>query len=440
MAYKLVKKYPLNFSKDITDVIDILSLKHGKEASLYGSARFKLNFPSDYDFFQEVEVNKYILKDIQDVIKTMMKTNNLFIGDIKSGMIPDLKVIDDDLNENNYNDKLSTIKTKLKKLYNNKNIDKEEYNESIALLKPDLKEFDIAIIRQEIRFEIIRWKPEDILNGYVNYRNIKVDFNKYLLTDSVTKIDALAWVNGIRFSEITMIYIFTKDNKMINRGFENIQKILIDAIPYLLFKGKYMKICKRINAIERLNEKPNNLLLRRIYRLTNSDLGQLNQVVSDIAVLKYLIENVKNIPRTKFIYEIDQMKYRLGNIITKKYLNIKNQDKVVKLLNLLEEDIIDIDKLDELNDILFNILQSEALKFMKKIKLYPIPKQFLPQVSNGEGYEEEFGEGNKSKRICMKRTDIINEHKKLIPILKKGTRKQRLTEASEQSKELSNYL
>jgi hypothetical protein len=43
-------------------------------------------------------------------------------------------------------------------------------------------------------------------------------------------------------------------------------------------------------------------------------------------------------------------------------------------------------------------------------------------------------------KICMKKSDIINEHKKLIPILKKGNSKQRMKEAMKQEQELKHYL
>ena len=242
MAYKLSKKYPDNFSKDIIDVVDTLSLKHGEKAGLYGSARFKLNYPSDYDFYQEVEVSNKILSDIQEVVRNLLKMKNVFIGDIKSGMIPDLKVIEDDLNENNYNQSIPKIKDRLKTLYNNKNIDMEEYKESIKLLEPNLNNFYISILKHELRFEVIRWSVDDILKGFTTYRNIKINFYDYLISDSVTKIDALSWVNGIRFNEITIVYILKKNDKYVNRGFQNLQEILKDTIPYLLHKGKIMKV------------------------------------------------------------------------------------------------------------------------------------------------------------------------------------------------------
>lgn len=433
MAEKLIKKYPLNFSKDITDIVNILSLKNGEEAQLYGSARFKLNYPSDYDMFQMNQYKDGILKEIQDVIKKMMKTKDLFIGDIKSGMIEEMKVIDDDIDENNYNSKIPKMKMKLKTLLKNKNISDEEYDASLKLLKPDLKEFDISIIRHEIRFEVIRWKPQDILNGFVNYRNKKIDFYDYLISDSVTKIDAIAWVNGIRFTEITMVYILMKGEEFLNRGFQDLEKILIDTIPFLLFKGKYSKILKRINAIEltKSEREIDKLLIRRVYKFSNSDLGRLNQIVSDISVLQYLIENIKNIPKSKFIYEIDQMKYRLGNITVKKYIKDKNQDAVNKLIDILEKDVVDLQKLDELYHILFNILQEESLKYMKRIKLYPVPEKYLPKPNK---------RGRGKNDVIIKKKDFIKEHKKLIPILKKGSRAEQINEANDQQSELKTIV
>jgi hypothetical protein len=383
MAEKLIKTYPLNFSDDITDIVSSLSLKNGKEAGLYGSSRFKNIYATDYDFYQEVKYSKSILKDFQDVIKKLLKKNDVYIGDIKSGMIPELKVIDDDLNESNYNSKLPKMIKKVNYLYKNKHIDEDEKEEAIKILKPNMKEYDISIIKHELRYEITRWKPDDILKGFVNYRNIKVDFNKYLISDSVTKIDSYTWVNGIRYGEITMVYIFMENGRALNRGFQNMDTILRDAIPYLEYKGKYMKICKRINAIERLKREPNKLLLRRLYRLFNSDLGILSQVNGDITVLIYLIENIRVISKTKFKYEINMLKFRLGNMTNKKYIKKKNQEHINKLINILERDVVDVKELENLQDIIFKILQSEALKNMKKWKLYPIPDIYLPETIVG---------------------------------------------------------
>jgi hypothetical protein len=388
MAYKLYKTYPDNFSEDIISIVNTLSIKSGKKAQLYGSSRFKLDYPSDYDLYQEVKLTdkmmtdkKLILKEFQEVITNLLSLNDVFIGDIKSGIKQQLKVIDDDINENNYNEKIPIMKKKLKSLYYTKRITKEEYDNSIVLLRPDLKETALSLVRHAIRFEIIRWKPVDILNGFTTYRGYKIKFTDYLFTDSITKIDVLCWVNGIRFTEITMVYGLTYKNKILNQGFQNLDKKLIDTIPVLLSQGKFLKICKRINSIERLKKEPTKLLLSRLYRLFNSDLGNLSQIISDLTVLEYLIENKKNIPIKKMKYEIDMMKYRLGNMTNKKYL--KHQETVLMLINDIELGVIDA--VIRLKDYLNNILQSETLKVMKLWKIFPIPKEYLPQPEDKRG-------------------------------------------------------
>ena len=376
MAYKITKKFPQDFARDITSVVDALTLSHGERPFLYGSGSYKIDYPSDYDLAQEVPVSKYILSDLQEVIKRLMKMEGVYIGDIKSGEIPIFKVVEEDTDEKNYNSRRPKMLSKVKSLYKKKVITKEEYDDAIKILQPDLKEIDIYVLKHDVRYEVIRWKPQDILNGFVTYRGVKIPFNKYLLGDTITKIDVIAWLNGVRYNEVTMVYAFTKDGEMVNKKFGNIELALIEQIPYLLYKGMYMKICKRINSIERAGKNPNKLLLRRLYNLFASDLGLLNQVISDIGALEFLIENVKSISKSRFVYEIEQMKTRLGNMTNLKY--IKNEKVINALLNELENDVVDLDVLKKLEESLFIILQSETIKKMKTMKLLPIPKEYLP--------------------------------------------------------------
>jgi len=383
MAYKLVKKYPDNFSSDITDVASAITFKHGEKPFLYGSSSFKIAFPSDFDFAQQVPVNKFILSDFKQVIKKLLRLENVYIGDIKSGEIPDLKIIDDDINENNYMDKLPLMIEKVKCFFKNGYITKEEKTDALKILKPNLKEMDIYVLKHEIRYEVIRWKAKDILNGFVNYRGFKIKFNDYLLGDYLTKIDVITWINGIRYNEITMVYVFTKDNKPINTKFGNIILDLISQIPYLLYQKKYMKICKRINSIERASTNPDNKLLDNLNKLFNSSLGRLNQVISDISVLEFLIDNISILSEKKFNFEIEQIKYRLGDMTNKKYLGY--EDKVISLLKLVQKDTLDFDALERLRLELFEILESETLIFMKNYNLFPLPYKYLPRNIFGQG-------------------------------------------------------
>lgn len=427
MAYKLVKEIPENYSSEITDVFDALTMKHGDKPYLIGSANYKIQFPSDYDLTQEVPVNKFILKDMQEIICRLLKMKNLFIGDIKCGSIPELKIIDKDLTLRNYKDKRPIMIDKLKKLFANKSITKEELDESISLLKANLKLLDIYIIKNKIEFDAIRWKPEDILTGFVNYRGQTVPFNKYLLDENVTKIDVIVWLNGVRYNEISNVYIYKKDGVFLNvkrNTAEEFSQTLKNQMPFLLYEGKYMKICKRINSIERLKGSEGDIeLMKNLFTLFNSNLGRLSQVLSDLITLEFMIENIKVMPKEKVEYEIDQMKFRLGNMTNKKYL--EKQDKVIQLLAIVEKDVLDFDAIDKLKNELFTLLESETLKFMKQYRLYPIPKKYLPVDVIGDGIVDTIVKGinyisNKFNPSDKEATEIEAEEKHGVLILPNG--------------------
>ena len=381
MAYNLIKKYPENFSKDITDVISALTLKHGEKPILIGSGAGKLNYPSDFDLMQAIPLEvggdrAPILEDLQEVIGKILKMKGIYIGDIKSGELPYLKVVPDDISAKNYDAYRPLMIKKLNKMKKDGCITKDEHKEAVGLLQPNLTEMDIYIIKHDIRFEVIRWTAEDILNGCVNYRGHKIGFYDYLIGQSLTKIDVISWLNGIRYNEITMVYVFTKNGKPINKAMEDFEAIIIEQMPYLIYKEKYMKIAKRIGSIEKLQREPIVSIQKKLYKLFNSDLARLNQVISDITALQYIIENVRVVPEERFEYEIDQIKYRLGVMTNHKYL--KKQNVVIRLLDELEKDVVSLDLLEKLHDILLGVLEPEVKKYLKKMGLLPVPQRYLP--------------------------------------------------------------
>ena len=381
MAYNLIKKYPENFSKDITDVISALTLKHGEKPILIGSGAGKLNYPSDFDLMQAIPLEvggdrAPILEDLQEVIGKILKMKGIYIGDIKSGELPYLKVVPDDISAKNYDAYRPLMIKKLNKMKKDGCITKDEHKEAVGLLQPNLTDIDIYIIKHDIRFEVIRWTAEDILNGCVNYRGHKIGFYDYAFGQSLTKIDIISWLNGIRYNEITMVYVFTKNGKPINKAMEDFEAIIIEQMPYLIYKEKYMKIAKRIGSIEKLQREPIVSIQKKLYKLFNSDLARLNQVISDITALQYIIENVRVVPEERFEYEIDQIKYRLGVMTNHKYL--KKQNVVIRLLDELEKDVVSLDLLEKLHDILLGVLEPEVKKYLKKMGLLPVPQRYLP--------------------------------------------------------------
>lgn len=48
--------------------------------------------------------------------------------------------------------------------------------------------------------------------------------------------------------------------------------------------------------------------------------------------------------------------------------------------------------------------------------------------------------GKKDDVVSFKRADLIKEHKKLVKVLRKGSRHQLIMEANDQERELNEYL
>ena len=403
MAYKMNRLDPENYSEDILRVVEALRLPSGDDPMFQGSSALKVVYPSDYDLAQYVKVQRDMKRDFQAVVRKLMKLREAYIGDIKSGEIPELKVIPDNTNSRNYNGRRQGFLTKLKQLVDRKYITSKEYSDSVRLLQPDLTELDMFIIKHDIRFEVVRWTPKDILKGFVVYRKHKVDFNTYLFGNNITKIDIVAWVNGNRYSEITMNYKFVGQNGLVvnNKGTDVLNEIL-GEVPYLFYKGKYLKICKRMFSIEtliantpQLNREPNKLTQRRLYKLFNGDLNLLNQITGDIGNLIYLVDNVEHIDKERFEYEVDQMKYRLGVITNLRYLKI--EPVVAQMLEQLEGNVVSLRVLEKLESFIRGFIEGEVKKQMKKWKLLPIPRVYLPsdRIDLEGGGEDMLGEGMK---------------------------------------------
>ena len=370
--------YPENYSSEITNLVNILSIKGEEQPVIVGTGGLRLNYSIDYDLYQKINIKSKnnFLKQFQNVIKKLLDTRMLYIGDIKSGEVPEFKVLDNSITLQNYNQKRPFFIAKVNDMCQKGYITNEELQENLKMLKPDLNETEIAILKKELRYDVMRWKPQDVLNGYIIYRTKKIYFTDYLLTDSFTKIDVVFWINGIRFNEMSIIYLFVVNGIEINNFFNNIQNIIKEQVLILDYKRKYFKICKRIYTLERIKQpqEQNKNIMLLLLKLFDSELGRISQIMSDLETLVYLKENRKSIPIAHINFEIDQMKNRLGLLRNNNYIDIENIAN--KLINLLEKDFT-FNDLEKLFNILNNILQQETLRFMKNNNLYPISKQYI---------------------------------------------------------------
>ena len=379
-----------DFSKDINNIILNLSMTNGKYLKLAGSMSLSNQlYASDFDLIEIIpikdDINKYVSK-FKSIIKHFIKQNNAFIGDIKSGEILEWKILNDDIyieNKKIYNYNSSELLQKVKILYDNNIIDDNEYNESLRLLKPNINIDDYYLMKDFFKFHTIRWKPEDIINGYKILQNNEKIYLKESIINGPNKLDLIYWLKN-RFIEFSIIYKFNSEdsiveiknqlrnkNELSKNDIEMTESLKTDILKYMI-DGNYYKMAKRIFSITDDIKLKDNLT-----NLFNSDLGKLYLLNSDIKTLIYLFENSDHLPYNRIKKEISNFRKRTTNI--KIPLSLKNNvlNDIIEYLKNIEENP-NINDLLKINKYLDGLLSKNTKKYLKLYKILPLNNKFLP--------------------------------------------------------------
>jgi hypothetical protein len=356
--YIKLKPYPYGYSPDTIDIINTITMSKGnkKQFLIQGSSSLSSQtYYGDYDLLERIDESIFknvisfddyidkVVKKFQQVVKTVLSMKLVYISDIKCGEISDWNV-------SNVN--------QLKKLYSNKIITDDE-------LETAINEFNCKICFRTRRFGIIRWTPQDILNGYIILRNN----TKYTLHDAIknktalTKMDVVAYVDN-KFIEFSIIYRFTYKNNDISTAIENVFHSFYQSTEMSYLEEKYFKVIKRLFSIARLER--DNEQLARLNTVLNSDLGRIYSVISDIDTIIYILENIKYIPEKRINTEIQEFRKRLTNVYTLKKW-VKLELPILKHIHSIQfiksrKDLIE--KLKKLKIILNHILNYYSLQFL----------------------------------------------------------------------------
>jgi len=432
MQYLKVKS-DTSFTRDVKNAIDLISFDP-KNVLIYGSNSFKSSlYSSDIDLLEDVTIKaknkiegcKKISKKFLDKIVggIFESKSDVYLGEIKAGYYTKyynvlkqlgeiknnkltgydynkvLKIVNDVYyNRRELNKINSTIvkEAKLTELQNDylKKIHSKE--EIIPYIKKNISINEWLNLYEQIRLDAtIRWTFNDIYYGKAYYDDIKKKVVYIPLWKAIAeheapfKIDMIYLINN-RYIEVTNFYaLFYKDSsnrkQTINGIVFNLPKFILslkDEIRALTQSQdkNYLKAVKRIIAIARLEKDLG--ILKKLVPITNSNLGLVSQVISDIKVLKDLIKRASSEPIEKILNEIDFFKARLSNVyefkfdelginqIIDKILSHKYPSKsiVVKFINK---------KLDEILDELGDIINTETIKKLKEYNFYPIPLKYL---------------------------------------------------------------
>lgn len=337
------KKYPLNYSNEVEKTIDAMSL--GGKVEILGSMRFKSQlYTSDYDCFEVVKVNSLdqLKNRFQKVIKKLKSMKNTYIGDIKLGSIDEWKIIDESAYIDNsgkirgYNVKES--REKLDKLKEENIINNKEYEDAKKLLieKPNYEELKMII--KNLRFNVVRWKPKEVLQGFKNVRGQKITLEEAFKSKSLFKLDVISLMDET-YTELTMIYDIRLKGKRLNYFGVNTKQTLLNDIHLYNHIGNWFKLLKRLfsyyNYIlkyEKGDKKKYYDKLEKVINILNSDVGILYTITQDIEVILFLLDNGIT-PRKEIMVEIDNFIKKMGKVyninIEEHYFNdIKNIQKL----------------------------------------------------------------------------------------------------------------
>jgi hypothetical protein len=387
MADDLLRKkdFPLNYPDDVLNLISIMSYDTSN-VKVVGSMSLKSQqYAGDYDMYEIVNGSyknedtavKAFVKQFQTKVRELMKTKDCYIGDIKAGIIKEWEVIPEYAGV--YGGKVKgydarTARAKIEELKSILTTDEYKYAKSVLVDNPSVNQF--VLLKKELRFHLVRWKPKEVLTGSLKLRDGReYSLEEALKSPTIVKLDVVAYVENSRFTDFSIIYLFKNKGKPINNVIMlDEQDAVKQDIVYYLANRNYFKVAKRMFSLARMKGDDKTLL--KLNDMLNSDLGRLYSIISDLGTLLYLFENGKAIPFDKIQYELDQFRSRLGNIYS---INSVGSDSILERILEAKGKRSDVVKTIRFLEQRFTkILANEARKEMTKRKLLPIPVSYLP--------------------------------------------------------------
>jgi hypothetical protein len=384
----ILKKYPADYSNEVLTVIKAMSFTSGKGVKLVGSYTLRNQvYAGDVDALELVPIKSVneCVKRFQDVVKNVVNIPFTYISDIKCGSVEEWRVVP--TNAKIVEGKVEgydsgAILGKVKHLHDTKIISDEQFMVAKRMLKNHVNAVEFLALQKELRYNIIRWSLKDMIAGY----KILQDGRKYTLAEGVqsptiSKLDVVSWVSGNHFTDFEMIYEFKLRGHIINKGLRDLDIAIRESVLLMRREGNYFKMAKRMYALARYYDYKHDL--KPLNDLFIGDLGRLYGIYGDANSLKYLIENVDDLPKDKIEYEVDQFVGRLSNVVIPTYL--RREATIMSIVNRLKNPQIYthdnqtmLKLLDSLRFQIFSILSNYTLRYLKTERLFPVSAKYLP--------------------------------------------------------------
>jgi len=392
-------------SGEIKDGIKLI-MESDSEMRPYGSWTYKSQlYPGDVDLMELIEkccnkeeaTNKFV-QSIKNIIGKIASTKGYYVGDIKSGVD---KVYQIDIGNITYDNKgyhiagfnPEEVIKDIGSLYRKGYLTGEERDELNDLCIDIEGEHNVQenyetlydMLREKY---ILRWSINEIFQGYkVLPGKRKITLNETINQPVMTKIDMWTLISGryIEFSNMLTFVLVDKfggktvlnanptPEEIINGLKVDITKLMFSKLGYKPFKAM-----KRMWSVARIEG--HDKVINDLTPIMQSDLGRISQIVSEIDTIILMFESINKLPIKEILSEIDGWAYRLENVYEIDVSDlISYPGAIINSINKNETLGITIQYLNDFKDILKNELDKNTIKIMKKLKYYPVKKEFIPR-------------------------------------------------------------
>lgn len=309
------KDFPANYSTPLLRVLDALSMTDLKGLEVVGSSSIRSQqYAGDYDAHEVVKAKSVesVAAKLQDIVKDVRTLKGVSFGDIKIGEIPEWNIFNanarvEDGKVVDFN--ITDSKGRVDALRQENIISPAEAKEAHALLGKATNPLAFLEARKSLRFHILRWKPADILEGAIVYRDKVIKLEDAIASGGLVKVDAVANFCD-RFVELSVIYDIFVNGKRLTASPAPLVPSLIEDIAYYS-KSNPFKALKRTFSLARHFK--NLRVIKTLVPVLNSDLGRLYQIIGDMGTLIDLLER-PNPPVPRIRDAIDDFRSRLGFI------------------------------------------------------------------------------------------------------------------------------
>lgn len=278
-------------SNEIRRVVNLVTAEPGIVP--VGTFRYNIfKYPGDIDIFEELETccefstaKLTAAQKIQSIVQNITSHDTVLFVEFKAGYDLRFKLYTGVVNDKieDYNPEL--IRRDITNLYEAGLLSECEWNALIILVKDDPNVDDLIALNDALRaYWVVRWKEEEVLQGYkLLPGNYKLFLDVALAQGTIVKLDTIAYIDD-RFVEVTNFFLVAILDKLGQRILisqelgEYEQSLILDVYKY--YSINPLKSIKRLWMYLAFNKRICDISM--FTDLFSSDIALYSQILSDI--------------------------------------------------------------------------------------------------------------------------------------------------------------